>query len=306
MQLQTKEVAKLNVKNGKYTFSVIIPHKNTPNLLKRCLESIPRTEDIQIIVVDDNSDEKLVDFRELTDLKDGFVEVYLTKEGKGAGYARNVGLKHAKGNWLIFADADDFFVENAFERLFAQKDVSQEIVYFKSDSCYSDNISMPATRNLKFNKLANDYILAQNKYAEDYIRYLWSVPWAKMVKRELVERQNIAFDETPVANDVMFSCLVGHYAATVKAVDEIIYTATVNMKSVTNRKNFMLRQTMIKVFFKRNAFLKKIGKSHISPSLLRRLFQKVFGAEKIRKEKVVMNNTHLNRSEHKIACYKKD
>ena len=36
-------------------YSIIIPHKNIPNLLQRCLDSIPNREDVQIIVVDDNS-----------------------------------------------------------------------------------------------------------------------------------------------------------------------------------------------------------------------------------------------------------
>ncbi len=36
-------------------------------------------------------------------------EYYLTKEGKGAGYARNIALDYALGEWLVFADADDFF-----------------------------------------------------------------------------------------------------------------------------------------------------------------------------------------------------
>jgi len=37
------------------TFSIIIPHKEIPDLLMRCLRSIPVSEDIQVIVVDDNS-----------------------------------------------------------------------------------------------------------------------------------------------------------------------------------------------------------------------------------------------------------
>lgn len=43
-------------------YSVIIPHKNTPELLRRCLSSIPKRGDIQIIVIDDNSDLDKVDF----------------------------------------------------------------------------------------------------------------------------------------------------------------------------------------------------------------------------------------------------
>ena len=37
-------------------YSFVIPHHNSPTLLNRCLDSIPQREDIEIIVVDDNSD----------------------------------------------------------------------------------------------------------------------------------------------------------------------------------------------------------------------------------------------------------
>lgn len=36
-------------------YSIIIPHHNVPTLLERCVNSIPQRDDIQIIVVDDNS-----------------------------------------------------------------------------------------------------------------------------------------------------------------------------------------------------------------------------------------------------------
>jgi glycosyltransferase involved in cell wall biosynthesis len=66
--------------------------------------SIPRRKDIQIIAVDDNSDENKVDFSKFPWLDDKHVEVYIKEEGKGAGYARNVGMEHANGKRLLFAD----------------------------------------------------------------------------------------------------------------------------------------------------------------------------------------------------------
>lgn len=281
-------------------FSVIIPHKNTPDLLKRCLDSIPRTEGIQVIVVDDNSCKSIVDFNELTDLKDGFVEVYLTKEGKGAGYARNVGMKYAKGKWLLFADADDFFTENAFEHLFAQADVSEDIVYFKSSSCYSDT-GEPAKRELKYNKLIDDFI-EKKQYAEDRLRYIWNTPWAKMIKRELVEHQNILFDEIPIANDLIFSCHIGHHAASVKAEDKVIYMITVSLGSLTNTQCFKLHKIKFVVFFRRNRFLRKIGKKHICPSLIKRLFQKTLGCERMNTNNYKVKNMPMKNQKKEVSA----
>lgn len=43
-------------------YSIIIPHKNTPDLLQYCLDSIPVRDNVLVIVVDDNSDTNKVDF----------------------------------------------------------------------------------------------------------------------------------------------------------------------------------------------------------------------------------------------------
>lgn len=110
-------------------YSIIIPHKNIPNLLQRCLDSIPNREDVQIIVVDDNSDPNIVDFDKFPGLNRSNVEVIFTKEGKGAGYARNTGIKYVKGKWLLFSDADDYFSENV-NRLFDDYENSvMDVIY---------------------------------------------------------------------------------------------------------------------------------------------------------------------------------
>ena len=92
-----------------YKFTIIIPHKNIPHLLQRCLYSIPKRDDLQVIIIDDNSDPEIVDFENFPGIGEDNIEVVFTKEDKGAGYARNIGLKFAKGEWLLFADADDFY-----------------------------------------------------------------------------------------------------------------------------------------------------------------------------------------------------
>jgi glycosyltransferase involved in cell wall biosynthesis len=242
----------------KITFSVIIPHKNTPDLLHRCLNSIPRREDIQIIVVDDNSDETVVDFNNFPGLNDKYVEMYLTKEGKGAGYARNVGLEHAKGKWLLFADADDFFTENAFDYLFAEVDSPHEIIYFKVTSCYSDTYE-PADRGDKINRFVDDFLKNKTKDTESLIRYKWQMPWGKMMKTEFVSKRNIRFDEVPVSNDAMFSLIAGYLASSIGIINHAIYCVTVSKGSLTNIITKEVLMTRYIVALRCNEFRRKHG-----------------------------------------------
>jgi glycosyltransferase involved in cell wall biosynthesis len=235
-------------------FSIIIPHKNSPELLQRCLNSIPRREDIQIIVVDDNSDDSKVDFSRFPRLEDKYVEIYLTKEGKGAGYARNIGLSHAKGKWLLFADADDFFTEKAFEYLFAEEDSHHEIIYFKITSCFSDTFE-PATRDKFYNQLVDNYIY-NCKNSERKMRYKWGSPCAKLIKKELVDRNNIRFEEIIASNDIMFSLYTGYFAKSITAVDNIVYCATVAEGSLTNTVSLEFCTIRYLVVLRYNEFLR--------------------------------------------------
>ena len=84
-------VAKCNTYPIRY--SVIIPHKDIPDLLDRLLHSIPKREDVEIFVVDDNSDPKIMaGYKELEG-----VNYRYTHESCGAGYARNLALREARG-----------------------------------------------------------------------------------------------------------------------------------------------------------------------------------------------------------------
>ena len=69
-------------------YSIIIPHYNNAEDLKRCLASIPEREDVEIIIVDDNSDPGKVDFEHFPGLGRDNARVIFSKgeKGKGPGF----------------------------------------------------------------------------------------------------------------------------------------------------------------------------------------------------------------------------
>ena len=81
-------------------YSIIIPHYNVPELLQRCLNSIPNLPSFQIIIVDDCSDGKIVDFRCFPGMERENVKCIFLKEKHGAGFARNLGLLAVNGCYL--------------------------------------------------------------------------------------------------------------------------------------------------------------------------------------------------------------
>ena len=90
-------------------FTIIIPHRNTPKLLKRLIDSIPERDDLEVIIVDDCSDADIVDFEHFPGKDRNNCKCILNQECHGAGYTRNCALSLAEGKWVLFADSDDFF-----------------------------------------------------------------------------------------------------------------------------------------------------------------------------------------------------
>ena len=210
--------------NMDINYTIIIPHKDIPDLLQRCLDSIPQRADVQVVVVDDNSDPDKVDFANFPGSDRADVECCFPKEGKGAGYARNVGLRHACGKWLLFADADDFFHPNLLEILDRWKDSTRDIIYFETDSVDSDTLE-PIPPRLSLHPSA---MVREEMVREEMVnRALWVVPWGKMIRAELVRKHDILFEEVCWSNDVMFSTLCSYYAGkNVDICSDLLYCAT--------------------------------------------------------------------------------
>jgi len=99
----------------KQLISIVIVHWNTPELLEKLLDLLKKSRDLQIIVVDNNSD------RSLIWLKTNFPDVLLIKNKKNFGYAYacNQGAKKSKGDWLLFLNPD---VEIAPQQIQTMKD----------------------------------------------------------------------------------------------------------------------------------------------------------------------------------------
>lgn len=254
-------------------YSIIIPHKNTPNLLKRCIDSIPRRSDIQIIVVDDNSDPEKVDFANFPGLEDDCIEIYFTREGKGAGYARNIGLSHAKGKWVMFADSDDFFNDDFLSEINRFYNSDCDIIYFSVDCVLSDDISKPGNRSIS-KSLRDYYNTFQNnkEKGEELFRYNFTEPWAKMIRHELILNNKINFDETMIANDFMFSIKTGFYATKIDASPVKIYTLTERPDSLSANSLISYSKVKIRIGVAVNVelFLKEKGIKK-TPSPLRGL-----------------------------------
>lgn len=114
--------------------SVVIPVYNASKYLKQALDSVigQTLEDIEIICVDDGStDDSYNILLEYEKIDDRIKVLKHLKDSKGAAEARNMGLDNARGEYVSFLDADDFFEADMLEKAYDRaKETGAQIVMF--------------------------------------------------------------------------------------------------------------------------------------------------------------------------------
>ena len=107
--------------NKQYKFSIIIPFYNSEKWLKKSIDSIINQsigfENIQLILVNDGSDDKSLEIcKQYKSKYENNIEI-LSKKNGGVASARNHALKHIKGRYVEFLDSDDYISNNTLEKV---------------------------------------------------------------------------------------------------------------------------------------------------------------------------------------------
>ena len=237
-------------------FSIIIPHKNIPKLLERCIHSIPYRDDLEIIIVDDNSSPEIVDFEHFPGSGRENTTIILDKSGKYAGHARNLGLEKARGKWILFADADDFFNYCINEILDEYKDDDSEVIYFKANSLDTDDYSISNRADDRLNLFIDSFEEDPVKFT-NLLKYKFGEPWAKMIKKRLIDQYKVSFEESIINNDHRFSYILGYHTDTIKVDKRALYCVTVRSGSVSMNNSEEALMTRLRIFGEAELFFQK-------------------------------------------------
>ena len=165
--------------------SVIVPYHNAAPWLVRCLNSLTDNEgDFEFILVNDRSEDAGPNIvRQYAAIDDRFV-VLDNEHGPGVSGARNTGLDAINGDWATFLDADDKYVDCAFETL------KREISANKLAAMIQFNHLRHYT---EINKTVLKYTNEAGVYKVDDLPNIWFGVWNKLFRADFVK--DIRFDE---------------------------------------------------------------------------------------------------------------
>lgn len=196
---------------NKIKVSVIVPVYNSEKYLEECLNSLlnQTLTEIEIICVDDGSTDSSPEILEAYSKKYDRIKV-ISQENKDVGPAREAGLKIAKGEYVTFADNDDWFAQDAFEKLYINaKSNNSDVVIFKIVFYYSDNNSYIYPKSLNLEKYFeegvdyNNFVFKAKDIKEHVMNKLFA-PWFKFYKLDFLKSHNFYFKEKITYPDVPF------------------------------------------------------------------------------------------------------
>lgn len=220
----------------KVKLSVIIPIYNTELYLRQCLDSVIQQTftNIEIICVDDGSTDNSIEIVEEYKNKDSRI-LLLKQENKGAGAARNLGLKYAKGKYVHFLDSDDWLDITAYEKTINILEKTDGDICVFLYTRY-DNKKKTERKVHLFKVDKSEYIVTT--FEKEYWHFCNTsvVPWNKVYSRKFLIDIGAYFDEIICANDRAFYFQVITAASKiVKYPEYLIYYRENNENSLVGK-----------------------------------------------------------------------
>ncbi len=182
--------------------SIIIPVYNVESYLHQCVDSVlaQTYRDFEVILVDDGSPDNCPRICDEYAQKDSRVHV-IHQINSGVSAARNIGIEHAKGEWITFVDSDDWVSKNYLENFEIEKSSADLIVqglqYINHSS--GEIIEYKGLDNESIDKNSASSIIVKNDLL------MQGYPVCKAFRKKFLEKNNLRFDTSlSTHEDIIF------------------------------------------------------------------------------------------------------
>lgn len=209
--------------------SIIVPVYNTADYLRECVDSILNQTymNIELLLVDDGSTDGSAELCDELAMSDSRIKV-IHKANGGSADARNYGLDAARGDYVLFVDSDDYYIDSS---------LIECLVALASGGAY-DVVCFNYTRGennapaIKFNQKCCDdidEIIRANAYT--------SSACLKLIKAELLTSEKIRFVKGQRSEDILFCGRILEAAKSISFLNDVAYFYRVRSGSNTDSIN---------------------------------------------------------------------
>lgn len=230
-----------NRKGKSMFFSIITPNYNSGEKLVRAAKSLNNNSiSFEHIIIDDCSTDD--SFSSIEKLKDDSsnsnLVLFSNLSNSGPGASRNKGLDAARGQYIIFLDADDYFLDNALDTLYniIKSKNNLDVLLFKYYMVTQNNHSLDLLND-------SDSISLVEDPTRDYLLdKIISSPWCKCIKADLAKR--FRFPDLRVSEDALYNLDIFTNAKAVFKTDSTLYIFDKTESNSLTRKVFDKKEFM--------------------------------------------------------------
>lgn len=224
--------------------SVIIPVYNAEKHLKKCIDSIldQNYTSWEVIAIDDGSKDSSYRILRTYALNDTRIKV-ATKANEGPGLTRNRALDRAKGNFIIFLDADDYIEPTYFELL--NEKVNNEDADVIFINVIQEDIDGKVIKYERMSKFKN-----YNRKDMIGCQMTGYMPWGgcrKAVSRSLLEKNSLRYSSDMVGEEAIFSFELLYHAKKISFIEENLYHYVNHQGSQSKTPNASLKPILDKM-----------------------------------------------------------
>lgn len=184
-------------------FSIIIPIYNAEKDINRCLESVYNQtfKDFEVIMVNDGSTDLSPQICKAFSNKDERF-IYLEQNNSGVSVARNRGIEHARGTYIVFLDSDDEYLKDYLQSFYEMilSYPNQMNYWCGFDICTeSKKESNCFCKNEKISSVSREIIMTLHE------KWLVSMLWNKAFRADIIKRFNLRMkEELSLGEDLLF------------------------------------------------------------------------------------------------------
>ena len=212
--------------NNEVEVSVIIPVYNVKPYLKRCVESVLNQsyKNIEIVLVDDGSTDESGKMCDDLSNEDKRIQVFHKANG-GLGSARNCGIEHSKGEYILFLDSDDYIEHNTIEEMIKYSDYDIVCCGFDRVDEETKKIYSKEMMGMSFDKLEiNDDSINETAF-------LSPSGWGKLFKRDLIGTTRFSSNKKSI-EDTLFYLEIIPKTKRIKYIKKILWHYMVRKNSL--------------------------------------------------------------------------
>ncbi len=213
--------------------SVIVPVFNGERTLKRCVDSLlaQSLSDFELVLIDDGSTDNSGAICEEYSKRDERVR-YVKKENGGPSSVRNLGIKEAAGEYIAFADSDDYMDEGALDFMYKKaKETGADMVIC---GCFIE-----LQKTVRINNC--EEMILEGEYGEKIIplksKDLLDAPWNKLYNTEFLRKTKVTMPEGEIFEDTAFHLELLEHSPKIAVYSECFYHYVQNLGSITKKYN---------------------------------------------------------------------